>query len=81
MTEEECGQQPEQAQEPEEEKEDAGAEEESKAREEAPPGNLTTRLYDKLPINFKQADLIAKIAVGVLVVVVLIAIITAPGPG
>lgn len=40
-------------------------------------GNWTARFYDKLPITFKQADIIAKVAVGILVLVILIALIAA----
>ena len=55
------------------------AKEKEERGEEAPQPNAVGRIFDKLPITFKQADIIAKVALAVAAVVALIAILTAPG--
>lgn len=44
------------------------------------PQNAVTRLYDKIPLTFKQVDIIAKVIVGVTVLILIIALVTSPGP-
>lgn len=59
--------------------EDEG-ETESKKEGKPLPQNAVTRLYDKIPLTFKQVDIIAKVIVGVTVLILIIALVTSPGP-
>lgn len=42
----------------------------------APPKNMKERLYDKIPLTFRQADILVKVLLALFVVVLIIAVLT-----